>query len=234
MSETRRGVSRFVFSGIHISFTEGGAILGGGPGGKLGAHSKHPVSWSTRLRVLAARLRASLCKATPKPSRQGPQKGGGAPKGAIVSGRACEARQRAYLRLPTVGMAGSARSPSGAPRRRSPERANAPAQSRPRFKRSRGCGRYPHHQSRLSQAPGTPVVMPEGSIPRPPGSEVTSPARRNRTRSINRLSPVDAPDMSEMGRGYCHRRSKVKGFKFSSINQGVSRRRFPQNRAPRV
>jgi hypothetical protein len=54
--------------------------------------------------------------------------------------------------------------------------------------------------------------MPEGSMPEPPGSGVTSPARRNRTRSINRLSPVDAPDVSEMGRGYCHRRGKVKGF----------------------
>ena len=35
-------------------------------------------------------------------------------------------------------------------------------QSRPRFARTGGCRRYPHHRSRLSQAPGTPVVMPEG------------------------------------------------------------------------
>jgi hypothetical protein len=37
-------------------------------------------------------------------------------------------------------------------------------------------------------------------MPGPPGSGVTSPARRNRTRSINWLSPVDVPDVSETGR----------------------------------
>jgi hypothetical protein len=31
------------------------------------------------------------------------------------------------------------------------------------------------------------------AMPKPPGSGVTSPARGNRIRSINRLSPVDAP-----------------------------------------
>jgi hypothetical protein len=34
---------------------------------------------------------------------------------------------------------------------------------------------------------------PDGTMPRPPASKVTSPAHGNRTRSINRLSPVDAP-----------------------------------------
>jgi hypothetical protein len=58
--------------------------------------------------------------------------------------------------------------------------------------------RYPHRQSRLSQTPGAPVVMPEGSMPGPPGSGVTSPARGNRTRSIQRLSPVDVPEVSEL------------------------------------
>jgi hypothetical protein len=67
------------------------------------------------------------------------------------------------------GSCGS-RSPSGAPRQRLPERANAPAQPRPRFTRPRGRGRYPRRRSRLSQAPGAPVVMPEGSMPGPPGS----------------------------------------------------------------
>jgi len=41
-----------------------------------------------------------------------------------------------------------------------------------------------------SDAPRAPVIMPAGSMPRPPGSGVTKPARRNRTRPISRLSPV--------------------------------------------
>ncbi len=130
------------------------------------------------------------------------------------------------------------RSPSGAPLRRLPERANAPAQPRPRFTRSRGCRRYRHHQSRLSQAPGAPVVVPEGHsslpcancvlflMPGPPGNGVTSPARRNRTRSIQRLSPVDVPEVSELGRGYRHRAGKVKGFRFVPINLDISRTVF--------
>jgi hypothetical protein len=90
------------------------------------------------------------------------------------------------------------RSPSGASRRRLSQRANAATQPRPCFARSRGHGRYPRRQSRLSGAPRAPVVMPAGPMPGPPGSGVTSPARRNRTRPINRLSPVDDPSMSEI------------------------------------
>jgi hypothetical protein len=56
-----------------------------------------------------------------------------------------------------------------------------------------GCGRYPRHRSRLSQAPGAPVVMPEGTMPRPPGSGVTSPARRNRARSMIRCVSRSRP-----------------------------------------
>jgi hypothetical protein len=41
-----------------------------------------------------------------------------------------------------------------------------------------------------SDAPRAPVIVPAGSMPGPPGSGVTSPARRNRTRPISRLSPV--------------------------------------------
>ncbi len=55
-------------------------------------------------------------------------------------------------------------------------------------------------------------------MPGPPGSGVTSPARRNRTRSINWLSPVDVPDVSETGRGYGHRRGEVKRFEFVPVN----------------
>ena len=83
------------------------------------------------------------------------------------------ARQRAFFLLPPPrageGREG-ARSPFGAPPRRLQQRANAATQPRPRFARAGGCGCYPHHRSRLSQAPGAPVVMPEGTIPEPPGS----------------------------------------------------------------
>jgi hypothetical protein len=94
----------------------------------------------------------------------------------------------AERRIPTMPrLAGAAarqigaRSPSGASPRHSPKRPNASAQPRPRFARVRGCGRYLHRHSRLSQAPGAPVIMPGGTLPGPPGSGVTSPARGNRT-----------------------------------------------------
>jgi hypothetical protein len=109
-----------------------------------------------------------------------------------------------------AGLSG-ARSPSGASRRRLSQRANAATQPRPCFARSRGCRRYPRRRSCLSQAPGAPVILPAGTavctcancvhlfaMPKPPGSGVTSPARRNRTRSIQRLSPVDVPEVSEL------------------------------------
>jgi hypothetical protein len=41
--------------------------------------------------------------------------------------------------------------------------------------------------------------MPADSIPGPPGSGVTSPARRNRTRPINRLPPVTSLDGRDFG-----------------------------------
>ena len=47
-------------------------------------------------------------------------------------------------------------------------------------------GRYPRRRSRLSQAPGSPVVMPAGTMPGPPGSGVCRSARRNRSRSAFR------------------------------------------------
>ncbi len=39
-------------------------------------------------------------------------------------------------------------------------------------------------------------------MPGPPESGVTSPARRNRTRPIQRLSPVDVPEVSEIRSGH--------------------------------
>ena len=107
-----------------------------------------------------------------------------------------------------------ARSPSGAPLRRLPRRANARTQPRPRFTRNTMRRRYLRLESRLSEAPRTPVVMPEGSIPKPPGSGVTSPAGRNRTRSINWLSPVDVPDVSETARLWSSRRQSQRVSNF--------------------
>ena len=78
------------------------------------------------------------------------------------------------------------RSPSGAPQRRLPRRANARTQPRPRFTRNTMRRCYLRLESRLSEAPRAPVIMPAGTMPGPPGSGVTSPARRNRTRSIVR------------------------------------------------
>jgi hypothetical protein len=69
-------------------------------------------------------------------------------------------------------------------------RSDATPQPRPRFPRCRGRRCYLRRVSRLSEAPRAPVVMPAGSMPGPPGSGVTSPARRYRTRPISRLSPV--------------------------------------------
>ncbi len=48
-----------------------------------------------------------------------------------------------------------------------------------------------------------PVIVPAGPMPRPPGSGVTSPARRNRTRPISRLSPVDIPSRARSFRRLC-------------------------------
>ena len=111
-----------------------------------------------------------------------PQRGGGAPTGAPSIGRTERMRQRAH-RSPLA----SRRSTAALARQ-----LNATAQPRPRFTRARGRRCYPRRHSRLSEAPRAPVVMPAGSMPGPPGSGVTSPARRNRTRPIARLSPVDA------------------------------------------
>jgi hypothetical protein len=84
-------------------------------------------------------------------------------------------------------------------KRRLSRRPNALTQPRPRFTRSSGCRRYPHHRPRLSDAPRAPVVVPEGTMPGPPGDEVTSSARRNRTRPINRLSPVTSLRWARFG-----------------------------------
>jgi hypothetical protein len=94
----------------------------------------------------------------------------------------------AQTSLPTAQLIGrtdarqfGARPPSGASPRLLPKRASALAQPRPRFAPTSGCGRYPHHQWRLSEAPRAPVVMPAGSMPGPPECGVHGSARRHRT-----------------------------------------------------
>ena len=72
---------------------------------------------------------------------------------------------RARQRAPS-----GARSPSGASPRRSRTRPNVSTQPRPRFTPINGCGRYPHHDWRLSEAPRAPILLPAGSMPGPPGS----------------------------------------------------------------
>jgi len=123
------------------------------------------------------------CHAIPKqalPAASQTKKGGGAPIGAPSIGRIERMRQRAD-RSPLASRRSTAALAT---------QINAMAQPRPRFTLCRGRRRYRRHASRLSEAPRAPVIMPAGSMPGPPGSGVTSPARRNRTRSINRLSPV--------------------------------------------
>ncbi len=164
--------------------------------------------------VLAARLRprfapnkgrSGLCEAiyrSPSKRRASGNKGR----------RSAERRKPSVVRtVPPIGRGRGSdpsgdRSPSGAPQRRLPRRANARTQPRPRFTRNTMRRRYLRLESRLSEAPRAPVVMPEGTMPGPPGSGVTSPARRNRTRSINWLSPVDVPDVSETARLWSSRR----------------------------
>jgi hypothetical protein len=77
---------------------------------------------------------------------------------------------------------------------------NAMAQPGPCFLGRAASGRYSPPLSQSSEAPRGPVVMPADAIPGPPGSGVTSPARRNRTRPINRLSPVTSLDGRDFGK----------------------------------
>ena len=142
--------------------------------------------------VLAMRLRI---RAMPRHGKRPPQKNEGRRSAGRrnVFGAAPHHQMLPPDRASGAAAALRGRSPLGAPPRFLSQRPNALTQPRPRFTRTGGRGRYPHHQSRLSEAPRAPVVLPAGTIPGPPGSGVTSPARRNRTRPVSRLSPVDAP-----------------------------------------
>ena len=150
--------------------------------------SPSPRGRKTNDVVLATRSRPSFATLF---QQRPPKKaeGSGAPKGALFRDRA-SGRGRPPRYPPPLAGSNEGGSPLGAPPRRLP-RKSMPWLSPGRASRDgRGRRRYLRHGSRLSDAPRAPVVMPAGSMPGPPGSGVTSPARGNRTRPISRLSPV--------------------------------------------
>ena len=133
---------------------------------------------SPRRSILAARPRPSFVHECNDCLPPGNKEGGGAPKGASSH---CPRRAIRCCHLNALGRGaptqlsparGGGRgggSPHGAPQRRLPKRPNASAQPRPRFTRRRGRRRYPRRRSRLSGAPRASVVVPEGTMPEPPG-----------------------------------------------------------------
>ena len=67
-----------------------------------------------------------------------------------------------------------------------------------------------------SDAPRAPVLLPAGMMPEPPGRGPYPSARGRRARSaIREYPPERRPLKSEIGRGYRHRRGKVKGVRIS-------------------
>ena len=133
------------------------------------------------------------------------QRRGGAPKGASshgrpsfpslslrkVSGGGSAAILARIARLPALhgGTCPGERTPGLSPGRASRE-----------IKETRR--RYPRRHSRLSGAPRTPIVMPEGTMPGPPGSGVTNPARGNRTRSVSRCVSRPRPSRARFPGDY--------------------------------
>jgi hypothetical protein len=155
---------------------------------------------TTRKIVLATRLHPSSAKPFPRFASASAEPRGAERRKAQWSSGPRHANRCCHLRARGRGSASSGmRSPSGASPRRLSRRPNARTQPRPRFTRAGGRRCYPRRQSRLSGAPRAPVVMPAGTMPGPPGSGVTSPARRNRTRSaircVSRSRPLDERDL---------------------------------------
>ena len=146
-----------------------------------------------------------MTKARPKTPTRNKARGGGASRGAS---------NHAALGRRGSGLWRKARSPFGAPPRRLRRRPNARTQPRPRFTRSNICGRYPHHRPRLSEAPRSPVVLPAGTMPGPPGSGL-----RNRPREPRSLHLQDrirnVPLVSEAAPAFSCRRSFVKRERLS-------------------
>ena len=165
----------------------GGASKDEGPGAPAwilrGPLRGHLRMRSGQARLFSRRDRARALQRTARKFRLQIKEGGGAPTGASSNQSAPHSQT-----LPSESAAGALAS------RRSAAvlaaQINATAQPRPRFARTGGCGRYPHHRSRSQRCTSRAGHSAGRSMPKPPGSGVTSPARRNRTRPTSRLSPV--------------------------------------------
>ena len=179
------------------------------------SHGPPPPLWRGRKEyglVLAAPF--SCVRVLPKrfPRTSQSKKGGGAPTGASIhcprhTSACCHAnvlRRQVYAVCANRLLCAEARhtprcchlkvlrarSPLGAPLAVLAAQINATAQPRPRFARTGGYRCYPHHRSRLQRCTSRTGHNAGRSMPKPPGSGVTKPARRNRTRSVSRPSPV--------------------------------------------
>jgi hypothetical protein len=107
----------------------------------------------------------------------------------VLEPRHTRRRCRLKVRGRGSGSSGS-RSPLGAPPRRL-RRKSMPPLSPGRVSRDAADEGVTSAMHRgYSEAPRGPVVVPAEAMPEPPGSGVTSPARENRTRPVNRPSPV--------------------------------------------
>ena len=193
-----------------------------------GAHANHPASRSkARFHVLATRLRASFGKATAKPGRDGPQNRG---ERSAERRRCLVPRVRgaaAHLAIGALAFRRSTAALARASERSSSAQAVLHAIDRQRE-------RYPRRRSRLSGTPRAPVVH-AGGIDAQAARERGYKPRPREPHSLHQSAVTGRrPSMSEMVGVIVIAAAKSKGFKFSSINQGVSHRRFRQKYAPRA
>jgi hypothetical protein len=158
---------------------------------------------STQAISFSRRVTPESCKERHESFLPPNKRGGRAPTGA--SNHWPHHRRQVYavcanhLQCGSGSKSGS-RSPLGAPPRRLPRKL-MPWLSPGRASRNReGAGVTHTIERAYSDAPRAPVIVPAGSMPKPPGSGVTNPARRNRARSVSRPSPVDVPLLSRLQR----------------------------------
>ena len=204
----------------------------------LGAHPDRPVIWSkARFHVVATRVRASFGKAAAKPGRDGPQNRGE---------RSAERRLCLVPRL--RGAAATTTHPPPLAREGREGAARLPAlhsdacQSERTLRLSPGRASRDRQATRALSAPSIALKRNTPRAGRDAGGIDAQAARERgykpRPREPHPLhqSAVTGrrPSMSEMVGVIVIAAAKSKGFKFSSINQCVSRRRFPQKRTPRA
>jgi len=125
-----------------------------------------------------------------------------------------------------------ARSPLGAPLAALAAQINATAQPRPRFARTGGCGRYPHHRTRSQRCTSRAGHSAGRSMPKLPGSGVTKPARRNRTRSVSRRHRMTSLTMNGMDAVIQIRNGAVKGFSIYADKTRGCAARLPLHASP--